>query len=150
MTPTEAWAWHHTGIAVADIDEVLDLYAATLGFQPVFEARGMTDLISRMTGIPGLTADLVQCRSPVSGQVLEFIRFGNVPDDLDDRLPLRPGRAHTAYLTDDIEAAVAATLRAGGTMLGEITEFSEGRAVYCADRNGTVIEWEEATQEGHA
>jgi catechol 2,3-dioxygenase-like lactoylglutathione lyase family enzyme len=146
MTATGAWAWHHTGIAVADIDRVLDFYATTLGFQPVFEARGMTDLISQMTGIPGLRADLVQCQSPLSGQVLEFIEFFHVPDDLDDRYPLRPGRAHTADLTPDIEKAVEETLRAGGEMLGEITEFSEGRAVYCADRYGSVIEWEEAAE----
>ena len=144
MTATGAWAWHHTGIAVVDIDRVVDFYATTLGFEPVFEARGMTDLISDMTGIPGLRADLVQCRSPLSGQVLEFIEFSHVPDDLDDRYPLRPGRAHTAYLTADIDRAVDETIRAGGVMLGEITEFSEGRAVYCADRFGTVIEWEEA------
>lgn len=150
MIQTNAWAWHHTGIAVASIDEALEFYAETLGFRPVFEARGMTDLISRMTGVPGLTADLVQCLSPISGQVLELIRFGNVPDDLDDRLPLRPGRAHMAYLTSDIERAVDATVRAGGMMLGEITEFSEGRAVYCADRFGTVIEWEEASPEAVA
>lgn len=147
MIRTGAWAWHHTGIAVADIDRVLDFYADTLGFEPVFEARGMTDLISNMTGIVGLRADLVQCMSPLSGQVLEFIEFSNVPDDLDPRYPLRPGRAHTAYLVPDIEAAVEQTLRAGGVMLGEITEFSEGKAVYCADSNGTVIEWEEATKE---
>jgi len=33
-------------------------------------------------------------------------------------------------------------------MLGSITEFSEGRAVYCADASGTVIEWEEAAPGG--
>ncbi len=150
MNESGAWAWHHTGVAVANVDEVLDLYATALGFEPVFEARGMTDLISQMTGIVGLTADLVQCQSPISGQVLEFIQFGNVPDDLDEQYPLRPGRAHTAYLTPDIELAVEATVRAGGVMLGEITDFSEGRAVYCADRNGTVIEWEEAREEAGA
>jgi catechol 2,3-dioxygenase-like lactoylglutathione lyase family enzyme len=150
MTHSGAWAWHHTGIAVTNIDSVLDFYADTLGFEPVFEARGMTDLISTMTGIPGLRADLVQCMSPVSGQVLEFIEFSNVPDDLDPRYPLRPGRAHTAYLVPDIEVAVEQTLRAGGVMLGQITEFSEGKAVYCADSSGTVIEWEEAAGEGHS
>lgn len=147
MIQTGVWAWHHTGIAVANVDEVLDFYSSTLGFEPVFEARGMTDLISQMTGIAGLTADLVQCVSPVSGQVLEFIQFKNVPDDLDDRYPLRPGRAHTAYLTHDIDLAVEETIKAGGVQLGEITDFSEGRAVYCADHNGTVIEWEESVEE---
>ena len=110
MIHSGAWAWHHTGVAVANIDEVLDLYCSVLGFEPVFEARGMTDLISQMTGIVGLSADLVQCRAPMSGQVLEFIQFANVPDDLDNRYPLRPGRAHTAFLTHDIEAAVDGVL----------------------------------------
>jgi catechol 2,3-dioxygenase-like lactoylglutathione lyase family enzyme len=146
---TGAWAWHHTGISVTNIDEVLDLYFETLGFEPVFEARGMTDLISQMTGIPRLRADLVQCVSPLGGQVLEFIEFFNVPDDIDPRYPLHPGRAHTAYLVPDIERAVEQTLRSGGMMLGEITEFAEGKAVYCADKNGTVIEWEEAAKEEH-
>jgi catechol 2,3-dioxygenase-like lactoylglutathione lyase family enzyme len=147
MIQSGAWAWHHTGLAVSNVDKVVDYYSKTLGFEPVFEARGMTDLISAMTGIPGLRADLVQCVSPLSGQVLEFIEFSGVPDDLDSRYPLRPGRAHTAYLVPDIDVAVEQTVRAGGIMLGEITEFSEGKAVYCADSHGTVIEWEEAGKE---
>ena len=147
MNHTGAWAWHHTGIAVANIDQTLQYYRDLLGFEVVFEARGMDDLISRMTGIQGLSCDLVQTKSPLGGQVLEFIEFRGVPDDLDPRFPLRPGRAHTAYLVPDIERAVAETVRAGGVMLGEITEFSEGRAVYCADNNGTVIEWEEASHD---
>jgi catechol 2,3-dioxygenase-like lactoylglutathione lyase family enzyme len=142
-----AWAWHHTGIAVSSIDETLELYHSLLGFEIVFEARGMTDLIRSMTGVPTLVADLVQCRSAVSGQVLEFIEFSGIPSEVDPRLPLQPGRAHTAFLVADIERAVFQCERAGGEQLGQITEFSEGRAVYCADRFGTVIEWEEASEE---
>jgi len=142
-----AWAWHHTGIAVASVDEVIELYRDLLGFEVVFEARGMTDLIRSMTGVSTLVADLVQCRSVVSGQVLEFIHFSGFPADVDPRLPFQPGRAHTAFLVPDIERAVWECERAGGEQLGQITEFSEGRAVYCADRLGTVIEWEEANEE---
>jgi catechol 2,3-dioxygenase-like lactoylglutathione lyase family enzyme len=141
---TRAWAWHHTGFAVTDLDDALAFYRDTLGFEVVFQARGMTDLIQSVTGVPGLQADLAQCRSPMSGQVLEFIEFRNVPIDCDPMMPVWPGRAHTAYLVADLERAVAALVSAGGTMLGQVTEFAEGRAVYFADRTGAVVELEEA------
>lgn len=141
---TRAWAWHHTGYAVTDLDDALAFYQTTLGFEVVFEARGMSDLIESVTGVRGLRADLAQCQSPMSGQVLEFIAFRHVPTDCSPLLPVWPGRAHTAYLVDDLERAVAALQAAGGVMLGHITEFSEGRAVYCADRSGAVVELEES------
>jgi len=143
---TKAWAWHHTGIAVANLDETLAYYHETLGFEVAFEARGMTDLISSVTGVRGLQADLAQCRAPISGQVLEFIEFRGIPDDVDPLAPVQAGRAHTAYLVDDLERSLHALEAAGGTRLGRITEFSEGRAVYCADTTGSVIELEESSQ----
>lgn len=145
---TGAFRWHHTGIAVADIDRALTFYRETLGISVAFEARGMTDLIESITGVPGLRADLVQCASHLGDQVLEFIQFHNVPESAPEILPIRPGRVHTAYLVPDLEHAIAATVAAGGQMLGSITEFDEGRAVYCADSSGNVIEWEEAKEVG--
>lgn len=56
------WAWHHTGIAVREIDRVIDYYATNLGFEVVFEARNMTELISGITGVKGL-------RPPCTDQV---------------------------------------------------------------------------------
>ncbi len=142
---TGAWAWHHTGIAVSSLDAALDFHAGTLGFAVVLESRGMTHLISNIVGLPGLEADLAQCLSPVSGQILEFVEFRNVPDDCPDIFPVRPGQAHNAFLVDDLDAALAALTQAGGRTLGAVTEFAEGRAVYCADGNGSVVELEEAS-----
>ena len=140
---TGAWKWHHTGITVSDIDKTLLYYQRTLGFTIVFEARNMTDLISSITGVEGLGAHLVQTQSPISEQVLEFIEFFNVPEKFNEMLPLRPGRSHTAYLVKDIEDATKTLVEQGGVVLGKITQFSEGKAVYCADQYGTVIELEE-------
>jgi catechol 2,3-dioxygenase-like lactoylglutathione lyase family enzyme len=140
---TGAWKWHHTGITVSDIDKTLLYYQRTLGFTIVFEARKMTDLISSITGVEGLGAHLVQTQSPISEQVLEFIEFFNVPEKFNEMLPLRPGRSHTAYLVNDIEDATRTLVEQGGVVLGKITQFSEGKAVYCADQYGTVIELEE-------
>lgn len=144
MSRTGAWGWHHTGFAVSSVDEAVDRYSQLADFRVVFEARDMSDLIQSMTGVPGLRADLVQCTSPMSEQVLEFIHFRKIPARVDDRLPLQPGRAHVAFLVPDLDRAVWELVQAGGEMLGAITEFAEGRAVYCADPSGTVIEWEES------
>ena len=129
---------------MSSVDEAVDRYSQLADFRVVFEARDMSDLIQSMTGVPGLRADLVQCTSPMSEQVLEFIHFRKIPARVDDRLPLQPGRAHVAFLVPDLDRAVWELVQTGGEMLGAITEFAEGRAVYCADPSGTVIEWEES------
>ena len=140
---TQAWAWHHTGISVRDIDKALEFYAKNLGFDLVFEARNMTDLISSITGGDGLGAHLIQMQSPLSTHVLELIQFFNVPENLNPILPIAPGRSHTAYLVDDLDIALERLEKSGGTRLGKVTEFAEGKAVYCADQFGTVVELEE-------
>ena len=144
--------WHHTGISVKEIDRAVEHYHRNLGFEIAFEAREMTDLIASITGVEGLGAHLIQMKSPVSEHVLEFIEFFDLPKIIDPRMPIEPGRSHTAYLVSDIERATHDLVASGGVVLGRITEFSEGRAVYCADRFGTVIELEELTGDdrGHA
>jgi len=143
-----AWAWHHTGLSVENLNQALSFYRQSFGFSPVFEAMDMSDLIENLTGVKGLRADLVQCRSSISGQVLELIKFRNIPDSADQRLPIRPGRAHTAFLVPQLEQAVEAVIASGGELFGSITEFSEGRAAYLWDGAGNAIELEEAQMEG--
>jgi catechol 2,3-dioxygenase-like lactoylglutathione lyase family enzyme len=140
---TQAWAWHHTGISVRDIDKALEFYAKNLGFHLVFEARNMTELISSITGVDGLGAHLIQMQSPLSTHILELIQFFNVPENLNPLLPIAPGRSHTAYLVNDLDLALERLEKSGGTRLGKVTEFAEGKAVYCADQFGTVVELEE-------
>lgn len=140
---TRAWQWHHTGISVVEIDYVVDYYRKTFGFEVIFEARDMKDLISSITGVPGLGAHLVQMKSGISEQVIEFIEFFNLPETYSELLPLTPGRSHTAYLVNDIEESMRELESAGGIILGQITEFSESKAIYCADKFGTVIELEQ-------
>lgn len=141
-----AWGWHHTGLAVSDLNKALNFYSETLGFEPVFEALDMSDLIQSITGVSGLRADLVQCKSPISNQVLELIQFRNVPAAANPLLPLQAGRAHTAFLVPDLDAAAAQLEKSGGRMLGAITQFEEGRAAYFTDGAGNALELEEAIE----
>lgn len=146
---TSAWAWHHTGLSVEDLDQALHFYKSSFGFTEVFEAMDMSDLIENLTGVKGLRADLVQCKSQMSNQVLELIKFRNIPEDANELLPIRPGRIHNAFLVPDLEAAIADVEKNGGKLFGSITEFSEGRAAYLSDGSGNAIELEEAQQGGN-
>jgi len=142
-----AWAWHHCGIAVENLDMAVNFYRHSFGFEPTFEAMDMTDLIQSVTGVPGLRADLIQCQSPISGQILELIRFRNLPANFDKDAPITPGRSHNAFLVENLEPAIAEVVRRGGRLLGQITEFSEGRAAYLTDGAGNAIELEESMPE---
>jgi predicted enzyme related to lactoylglutathione lyase len=147
---TRAWAWHHTGISVSDLNQSLSFYSRTFGFEPVFEALDMSDLIQQLTGVPGLRADLVQCKSTLSEQVLELIKFRNIPNDVSELLPLQLNRTHNCFLVENLDQAIEEVEKAGGQLLGSVTEFSEGKAAYLSDGAGNAFELEQAKQgSGH-
>lgn len=137
---TDAWRWHHAGFAVDDLDAAIAFYRASFGFEVGFEARGLTDLIASVTGVPGLRADLAQLTDPHGDTVLELLCFADIPDDVDPALPLRPGMAHAAFLVADLDAALDALEAEGGRCCGQITTFAEGRGVYARTGVGTVVE----------
>ena len=150
--PTRVQGWHHTSLAVKNLDQAMSFYKAAFGFEEViFEERGMTDQIRSMVGLPGLTCDIAQLRSPFSGQILELKAFQHVPAGREDHGPTPAGAAHIALKVVDLNRALQEVRRLGAQPIGEITEFSDGRAVYCREPSGTVFELEEiGTQRGRS
>ena len=144
MTPK---AWHHSSLAVNDMDAASRFYQAAFGYEVMFEKRGMSDQIAGITGIPGLTCDLTQLRSPVTEHVLELIHFTGpeaaFPDH--ERAPLRPGMAHVAVIVDDLAATLAHLEALGAVRLGEVTPFERCIAAYCREPGGSFVEIEELT-----
>lgn len=136
--------WEHSSLAVANLDQALDFYRAAFGFALVFEDRGMTDLIELVAGVPGLECDLAQLRLPKSAHVLELIAFRNPSA----RGSVRPPSGHVAFLVADLDRALAEVKRLGAEQLGEVTQFPEGRSVYCREPGGSVIELSELTPTG--
>lgn len=133
--------WHHTSLAVADIDRAVAFYRAAFGYEVLFEERGMAAQIASMTGVPGLVCDLVQLRSPISGHVLELIAFKG--QGTGGPKPLQPGMAHVAFYVDDLQETLAKVERLGAVRLGDITQFDEGRSVYVREPAGSFLELEE-------
>lgn len=146
-SPSTAWGWHHTSLAVRDLEAAMAFYGAAFGYEPLFVERDMGDQIARMAGVPGLRCDLAQLRSPISGHILELIAFH--PSAPAPAAPVDPGRAHVAFQVEDLDRALAHLRTLGAEPIGEITRFDEGRCVYCREPSGTVFELEE-TQRGGA
>ena len=140
-----ATSWHHSSLAVSDLDAAIAFYRDAFGYEVAFEERGMSDQIADMAGIEGLTCDLAQLRSALGDHVLELIAFhpperGTPPLEA---APLRPGAAHIAFAVEDIEAALDAVEALGAARVGRIAEFDEGRSVYCREPAGSFFEMEE-------
>ena len=145
MPAVRATSWHHTSLAVGDLDAGIAFYRDTFGYEVAFQEKGMSDRIARMTGIEGLTCDLAQLRSIYGEHVLALIAFRRPGRDVPplDGAPLRPGAAHVAFAVEDLDAALAAVEALGAARVGGVTEFDEGRSIYCREPSGSFFEMEE-------
>ncbi|MDQ1130485.1 VOC family protein [Microbacterium sp. SORGH_AS_0888] len=141
---TGAWSWHHAGLVVRRLDAAIEFYREALGYRVEFLVRDMDDQFQRTVGVPGVVCDLAQLVAPFTATRLELLEVRGVPAGTPPHLPVHVGVGHGAYQVRDLDAAVARLFACGGAPIGEIVEFSEGRAVYCWTPSGTVVELEEA------
>ncbi len=138
-------SWHHSSLAVRDLDQAIAFYRKAFGFELTFEERDMTEQIQSIAGLPELSCDIAQLRTPRSDHVLELIAFkhdGAASEDIGER-PLRPGSAHIGFYVDDLDATIARVEALGAVMIGEVTQFCDGRSVYYREPSGSFFEIEQ-------
>jgi catechol 2,3-dioxygenase-like lactoylglutathione lyase family enzyme len=132
----------HVGICVSDLERSLRFYRDGLGFEPAERHE-----ISSGT-LPGLER-VVEVDGPVT-LVSQFLRRGDVRVELlwyPDRAPTgtpsttraQLGLTHLSFLVDDIDAAAAALVAHGGTVL-EHTRPGGAPLLFLADPDGTRVE----------
>ena len=141
--------WHHTSLAVSNVDEAIAFFSAAFGFETILDERNVIRTISSMAGLPGLSCHLVQLRSPEIDQVLELIEFCHAEKTfptINDR-PVGVGAAHICFHVDDLYATLSRIEAVGAKRVGEITEFDEGFSVYCWVPGGAYIEVEQMNME---
>jgi glyoxylase I family protein len=126
----------HASLAVADVDLSVPFYCEAFGCEQVFEARGMTDLIQSVAGMPELRCDLAILRVPGSAQLLELIAFRNPGAEVESRPPC----GHVEFAVADLERSLAAVERLGARPVGRVTSFPEGPSVYYSEPGGSVFE----------
>ena len=136
--------WHHSSLAVRDLDEAIRFYEAAFGFVVDFRENGMSNQIASIAGEAGLTCDIAQLHHPLSEQVFELIAFhpaAGKPGAL--ARPFAPGAGHVAFVTGNLDTLMKEVEALGATRLGEVTEFEEGRCVYYREPAGSFFELEE-------
>jgi catechol 2,3-dioxygenase-like lactoylglutathione lyase family enzyme len=119
---------HHVGLPVSDLDRSIDWYR---------EALGLT--LDATAGLPGHVAFMVAA----TGGRLELLAVGVQPSAWDDPIAaLRAGVPHTAWTVDDLDAAHARAVEAGGRSLWTPRGTPDPglRIAFVADPDGNLVE----------
>jgi catechol 2,3-dioxygenase-like lactoylglutathione lyase family enzyme len=119
---------HHVGLPVTDLDNSVAWYREALGLTQEPDA-----------GVPGGVAFMI---AP-TGERLELLSVDVQPAAWDDPLAaLRAGVPHTAWTVDDLDAAYARALEAGGRSVWTPRDTREPglKIAFVADPDGNLVE----------
>ncbi len=137
----------HTNLIARDWQRSVNFYQQVFGCTPVVERQLSGEWLERMSGIPGAEIRICHLRLPgydETGPTLEIIQYTEQPAGMATAVN-RPGFGHIAFAVEDVAAAHAAVLAAGGGRVGELVSIDQpgrGRltAIYATDPEGNVIE----------
>ncbi|MEZ4379896.1 MAG: VOC family protein [Nannocystaceae bacterium] len=139
----------HVNLIARDWRRLADFYVRVFACEPVPPPRSQAgDWLSRGTGVADAALEGVHLRLPGSvgaGPTLEIYTYA---ETLERGAPVaanRRGFGHLAFAVDDVDAAVAEVLTAGGARVGEVVERDVAgvgrlRFVYVADPEGNLLE----------
>jgi len=137
----------HANIVAQDWKRLADFYHQVFGCTPVPPERHLAGhWIEAATGVPGAEIHGIHLRLPgygADGPTLEIFQYNRQWAGPRPAIN-RPGLAHIAFAVDDVEAAEAAVLKAGGTAVGDLVTLDVPGAgsvvfVYVADPEGNII-----------
>jgi predicted enzyme related to lactoylglutathione lyase len=146
----------HTNLIARDWRRLATFYENLFGCVPVPPERDYRgEDLEAGTGVRGAALHGIHLRLPghgPEGPTLEIYQYETEEESLPSAAN-RPGWGHIAFAVDDVTAAQAAVLQAGGARVGEIVtlETADGRRVtwcYVTDPEGNIVElqaWSDAT-----
>jgi predicted enzyme related to lactoylglutathione lyase len=138
----------HTNLIAADWRRLAQFYIDLFGCEIVPPERDFAgEKLEALTGMDGAHLRGAHLRLPgygESGPTLELFNYTGLADR-QARAVNRPGFGHIAFAVDDVQAARAAVLAAGGSAVGEVvtlTTSAGGRVTCCyvTDPEENIIE----------
>ena len=138
----------HTNIIAQDWKKLAEFYQRIFGCTPVPPERDLAEpWLEKATSVPGAHLRGAHLRLPGYGEagptleIFEYNRYEERPATAINR----PGLGHIAFAVDDVQAARAAVIAAGGRDVGEIVSVEIPGAgkitfVYVTDPEGNIIE----------
>jgi catechol 2,3-dioxygenase-like lactoylglutathione lyase family enzyme len=138
----------HVSMVARDTNRLADFYKTVFGCEDTDPRKTMSgELLSQGNGVPNAEIDAAWLRLPgVDGPFLEIFEYKNIRDRPTPPVN-QPGYGHICFEVEDIYATFDEGIEAGGTPLGEITDFGTAEApflfVYARDPEGNVVELEQ-------
>lgn len=138
----------HTNLIARDWLRLVEFYQQVFGCIPVIAGRTLSGgWLDDLSGVPEAEIHVVHLRLPGHGEAgptLEIIQY-NRPLEAQPAAPNRPGFGHIAFAVEDVAAAHAAVVAAGGGSVGALVSADiPGRGsltiVYATDPEGNIVE----------
>ncbi len=145
----------HTNLIAQDWRGLARFYEQVFGCTPVPPERDLTGpWLDEATAVPDAHLRGLHLRLPGYGEqgpTLEIFQYNHFEQKPETAVN-RPGFGHIAFAVDDVEAARAAVLAAGGSEVGKVVSLTIPGAgavtfVYLTDPEGNVIELQCWTKE---
>jgi len=138
----------HTNLVARDWRRLVAFYVDVLGCAAVPPQRDLSGAwLEAATGLTNARVQGIHLRLPghgPTGPTLEVFAYDEPAEAVAPQIN-RPGLAHLAFAVDDLPAAVAAVLAAGGSLVGEVVDTTipgvgELCFAYAADPEGNIVE----------
>ena len=136
----------HTGLVTQDLESSISFFKKAFDCKIIFKEKNICKEIESITGIKNQKCSLAQLSVPTTGHLIELLQFHGFESNkiLDPNIPLRPGQGHIAFLVENFDLWVEKLTALKAKIIGKVTKFPEGRAVYFLEPNGIFIEISES------
>lgn len=138
----------HISIAARCADRLATFYIDVFGLEEMRPRKALSgEAVSRGNGLPNSAIYSIWLRLPEQGTpFLELLEYKSSVDRAEPRVD-EVGLSHLAFQLADITSTMSKIIKAGGSKLGEITNFGTADKplliVYMRDCEGNILELEQ-------
>jgi catechol 2,3-dioxygenase-like lactoylglutathione lyase family enzyme len=140
-----AYALHHTGYTVSDLDRSVSFYRDLLGCEVIASQEKEGGYLAAIVGYPDAHVRMAHLRAPHSAHVIELFQYLTPESGQAETEPHNVGTAHICFLVDDLGATYRRLQADGVEFISAPVEIDTGintggRALYLRDPDGIPME----------
>ena len=146
-SPTSIIGFNHIGLAVRDLDMMLDFYQSATNFELISREKISGNETANILFGTAVSYEIARLKSP--NMLLELTQFDNQTDTIIEKMPpYGPGMTHTCYQTATVNSGYDKFVKAGVEMVSRGDEPIDlgGYGVtyaYAHDPEGNMMELEQ-------
>ena len=139
----------HINLVARDADALAAFYMNVLKCEPLREPRMLSgEKVSRGNGIANCEIYTIWLKFPALDRPFLEIHEHKITHDRSQPRVNEPGFGHLSFQMEDICFALSKIIQAGGSQIGEITDFGTKDKpyliAYARDPEGNILELEQA------